>query len=392
MRVVAAPAVRLAIVFVLFVPAAGRAQSQTATVTGIARDATEAVVPGATVEIRNHATNQMWQTVTDVRGRFRLLYLPVGDYHLSVQISGFTTANANLTLGVGDQIDVPVVLRPAVVNEAVDVVAASPLVEAQRTEMAAAITPAEVDSLPLNGRNYLDLALLAPNVSRTNLRTNDRYAETSAVPGTGVSVAGQRNLNNNFVVDGVSANDDAADLAGVYMSEEVVREFEVVTSGGAAEFGRASAGTINVVTQSGTNRVAGRVYEFFRNDALDAKNPLAIRKDPLSQNQYGLTGGGPIVRNRTFWFGNVERTQQDRAGIVTIAPATVPAINTALDAVAYGGPRIRTGQFSTGYNSTNLFGRVDHQTTPASRLEVQYNFYHVTSENERNAGGLSDDN
>ena len=390
MRVVAAPAVGLAIVFVLFLPGAGRAQSQTATVTGLVRDTTEAVVPGATVEIRNHATNQLWQAVTDARGRFRLLYLPVGDYHLSVQISGFTTANVNLTLGVGEQIDVPVVLRPAVVNEAVDVVAATPLVEARRTEMAAAITPAEVDSLPLNGRNYLDLALLAPNVSRTNLRTNDRYAETSAVPGTGVSVAGQRNLNNDFVVDGVSANDDAADLAGVYLSEEVVREFEVVTSGGAAEFGRASAGTINVVTQSGTNRGSGRVYEFFRNDALDAKNPLAIRKDPLTQNQYGVTGGGPVRRNQTFWFANFERTQQDRAGIVTIAPSAVAAINAALDAAGYGGPRISTGQFSTGYDSTNLFGRLDHQATPASRLEVRYNLYRVTSANARNAGGLSD--
>jgi hypothetical protein len=390
MRVVRGPALRLAVLLVLFFPATGRGQSQSATVTGVVRDTTEAVVPGATVEIRNHATNQLWQTVSDLRGRFRLLYLPVGDYHLSVQISGFTTANANLTLGVGDQIDVPIVLRPAAVNEAVDVIAASPLVEARRTEMAAAITPGEVDSLPLNGRNYLDLALLAPNVSRTSLRSNDRYAETSAVPGTGVSVAGQRNLNNNFVVDGMSANDDAADLAGVFLSEEVVREFEVVTSGGAAEFGRASGGTVNVVTQSGTNRPSGRAYEFFRNDALDAKNPLAIRKDPLSQNQYGLTGGGPIRKNRTFWFANIERTQQDRAGIVTIAPSVVPTINATLDAVGYAGPRIRTGQFSTGYDSTNLFGRIDHQTTPASRLEVRYNFYRVTSENARNAGGLND--
>src|SRR5690349_14472501 len=302
MRVVRSPAIRLAMLFVLFLPGAGRAQSQTATVTGLVRDTTEAVVPGATVEIRNHATNQLWQAVTDARGRFRLLYLPVGDYHLSVQISGFTTANVNLTLGVGDQIDVPVVLRPAVVNEAVDVVAATPLVEARRTEMAAAITPAEVDSLPLNGRNYLDLALLAPNVSRTNLRTNDRYAETSAVPGTGVSVGGQRNLNNNFVVDGLSANDDAADLAGMYLSQEVVREFEVITTGGTAEFGRAASGTISVVTQSGGNRHAGRAYEFFRNDRFDEKNPLAIRRDPLNQHQFGLSLSGPIVRDRMFWF------------------------------------------------------------------------------------------
>ena len=158
-------------------------------------------------------------------------------------------------------------------------------------------------------------------------------------------MSGQRNLNNNFVVDGLSANDDAADLAGMYLSQEVVREFEVVTSGGGAEFGRASSGTISVVTQSGTNRNGGRAYEFFRNDRFDAQNPLATRKDPLNQNQFGLTFGGPIVRDRTFWFGNVERTQQDRTGIVTIAPASVTAVNAALDAAGYRGPRIATGNF-----------------------------------------------
>src|SRR2546430_592463 len=124
--------------------------------------------------------------------------------------------------------------------------APAPIVEAGRTQVADRVTPQEVDTLPLNGRNYLDLALLAPNVSRTNTRSNDRFAETSAVPGTGISVAGQRNIGNSFVVDGLSANDDAADLAGSYYGEEVIREFQVVTSGGVAEFGRASAGTINI--------------------------------------------------------------------------------------------------------------------------------------------------
>jgi NADH-quinone oxidoreductase B subunit len=178
--------------FALFLPAPAAAQTVTASVTGSVRDASEAVVPGAAVEIRNHDTNQVWQTVTDLRGRFRIVYLPVGDYHLSVQLSGFTTANANLMLAVGDQVDVPITLKPAAVTEAVQVEAPAPLVEARRTEVASTITPQEVDSLPLNGRNYLDLALLAPNVSRTNLRSTDRFAETSAVPGTGISVAGQR--------------------------------------------------------------------------------------------------------------------------------------------------------------------------------------------------------
>jgi hypothetical protein len=364
-------------------------QTVTASVTGTVRDSSGALVPGATVDIRKHDTSQVWEAASDDRGRFRLLYLPVGDYHLSVQLTGFTTATVNLTLKVGEQVDVPIELEPAAVAEAVQVEAPVPLVEARRTELSSTITPAEVDSLPLNGRNYLDLALLAPNVSRTNLRTTDRFAETSAVPGTGVSVAAQRNLNNNFIVDGMSANDDAADLAGMYLSQEAVREFEVVTSGGGAEFGRAASGTISVVTQSGTNRYSGRVYEFFRNSALDEPNPLALRKDSLNQNQFGVSVGGPIVRNRTFWFANAERTDQDRTGVVTIAPANVAAVNAALDSVRYPGPRITTGIFPTGYTTNNAFVRLDHELSGSARLQIRYNLYNVSSENARNVSGLS---
>src|SRR5438093_104082 len=142
----------------------------------------------------------------------------------------------------------------------------------------------------------------------------------------------------------------------------LIREFQVVTSGGVAEFGRASSGTISVVTQSGTNRVRGRAYEFFRDDAFDARNPLSTRKDsvtleplkdPLKQHQYGFSLGGPIVKDRTFLFGNVERTQLDRTGIVTIAPASVTAIDAALDAAQYKGRRVGTGNYPTGYTTTN---------------------------------------
>ena len=143
----------------------------------------------------------------------------------------------------------------------------------------------------------------------------------------------------------LSANDDAADLAGTFFSEEVIREFQVVTSGGVAEFGRASSGIVSVVTKSGTNQLSGRAYEFFRDDAFDARNPLSTRrdgstnaplKDPLRQNQYGLSMGGPIAKDRTFWFGSFERTQLDRTGIVTIAPG----------AVVVDQPRARRGRLS----------------------------------------------
>lgn len=361
-----------------------------ATVSGTVRDPSEAFVPGASIQIRNHDTNQTWRTETDQQGRFRLLYLPVGRYHLAVALDGFATVNVNLELGVGQQVDVPITLSPAPIAEDVSVAAPAPLVEAGRTAVAERITPREIDTLPLNGRNFLDLALLAPNVSRTNTRSNDRFAETSAVPGTGISVAGQRNLGNEFVVDGLSANDDAADLAGTYFPEDVIREFEVVTSGGTAEFGRASAGTISIVTQSGSNDLRVRGYGFFRNDRLDARNPLAPQKDPLTQAQYGFSAGGPIVRNRTFWFANVERTAQDRTGIVTVAPPSADAINRALAAPGYGGPTVTTGLYSTGYHTANVFGRVDHQFARGATLAARYNQYDVGSPNARNVGGLND--
>ncbi len=375
----------------LALPPAVRAQTiAAATVTGTVRDQSGGVIPGATVRVRNHETNQTLETITDGQGRYRLLNVPVGDYHLSVELDGFATQNVNLTLGVGASVDVPVVLKAAAVTESVSVATSAPIVEATRTPVADTIRPQEIDTLPLNGRNYLDLALLVPNVSRTNTRSNDRFAETSAVPGSGISVAGPRNLGKSFIVDGLSATDDAAALAGTYYGEEVIREFQVVTAGGTAEFGRASAGTINIVTQSGTNELRGRLYGFFRNDRFDARNALATSKDPLNQGQYGFSLGGPLRRDRTFWFTNIERTQQDKTGFVTIAPADVAAVNRALDASGYGGPRISTGAFSTGYETTNAFGRLDHQATAGSHLEVRYSIYDVGSPNARGVGGLSD--
>ena len=379
------------LVCLFIVPNPARAQQTltSATVTGTVYDPTDAVVVGATIGLRNQDTNQTFDTVSDGRGRYRLPYVPVGPYHLTVSAQGFAVGRLNLTLGVGQAIEVPLKLTAGAAAESVSVTAEAPVVEAGRTQVADTITPREVDSLPLNGRNYLDLALLAPNVSRTNTRSNERFAETSAVPGTGISVAGQRNIGNTFIVDGLSANDDAADLAGTYYSEEVIREFQVITSGGRAEFGRASAGVINIVTQSGTNQARGRAYGFFRNDLLDAKNPLATQEDPLSQSQAGITVGGPIARDRTFWFANVEHTDQNKTGIMTVSEANAAAINRVLDQTAFRGPQIATGDFPTGYRTLNLFGRVDYQVSSTSRLQLRYGFYDVASDNARGVGGLN---
>jgi hypothetical protein len=377
------------LVVCLLAGGAAGAQQASASISGTVTDATDAVMASAPVRLVNRSTNQATEVAADARGRFRFLYVPVGSYRLSASAPGLATTTVDVELGVGQLLDIPLRLTAATANESVSVTAEAPLVEAARTAIAGVVTPREVDSLPLNGRNYLDLALLVPNVSRTNTRSNERFAETSAVPGTGLSVGSQRNIGNTFIVDGLSANDDAADLAGTSFAEEVIREFQVVTTGANAEFGRVSSGIVNVVTQSGTSRFRGRGYGFFRNERFDARNALATREDPLTQGQYGLTLGGPVIAERTFWFANVERTQQDKNGVVTVAPANVTAINAALAAAAYAGPSIATGEFVTGYNSTNLFGRVDHALASGSRLQFRYSLYDVSSRNARGVGGLS---
>ncbi|HEX2445862.1 MAG TPA: carboxypeptidase regulatory-like domain-containing protein [Vicinamibacterales bacterium] len=372
-------------------PAAASAQTVTtsASLTGRVLDPSGAAVVAAPVSATNIDRNQAWRVETDHAGRFRFFSLPLGAYRVDVAAPGFRSVSRAVTLAIGDTLDLPLTLEVAGVSAAVDVVAQPAVVGTARTEIVGRITPAEVDSLPLNGRNYLDLAILAPGVMRTNTRNQDRFAETSAVPGTGLTVNGQRNLANTIVLDGLSANDDAAGLAGTYISEDVVQELQMVTSGGVAEFGRASAGVLNVVTKSGTNRLSGRGYGYFRDDALDARNPLATTKDPLSQQQYGASVGGPIARDRAFLFGNVEAGRQDRTGIITIAPAAVDAVNRILDARAYPGPRIATGQFTTGYDTLNAFSRLDYHAGPHV-LMGRYTFYGVESENARNAGGLND--
>jgi hypothetical protein len=228
------------------------------------------------------------------------------------------------------------------------------------------------DSLPFTNRIRIVSAEISPKPKITSFaicsktrpaRLNWRLLRSCAAPprcryswkrrrcrnGTGISFAGQRNLNNSFVVDGLSANDDAADLTGTFFSQDVIREFQVVTSGGIAEFGRASGGVVNIVTQSGNNDWAGRLYGFARNQRFDARNPLASRKDPLTQLQYGASISGPLRRDHTFLFTNFEQTRRNDSAVITIAPANVLAINNRLDQIGYRGPHIETGVVPGGF-------------------------------------------
>lgn len=382
-------AVALALVCGLSAQALAQQTITSATLSGRVEDANGAGLSNASLSIRNLESNQQLSTQTDEAGRYRFSYLAVGSYQLTVEHAGFASLTEQLTLTIGQALDVPLRMTIEGVAASVQVTTDVPVIETARTQIAETVSPREIDSLPLNGRNYLDLALLVPAVSRTNTGAPQRFAETSAVQGTGISVAGQRNLNNGFIVDGVSANDDAADLAGTFYSQEVIREFQVVTSGGIAEFGRASAGVVNILTQSGTNDWRGRLYGFFRNQRFDARNPLATRKDSLTQAQYGASLGGPIVRDRTFLFANFEQTRRNDSNIITIAPDRVAIINNRLDALSFSGPRIETGVVPGGYDTTNLFARIDHKINRANLFAARYSIYDIKALNSRNVGGLN---
>ena len=348
-----------------------------------------AVVPGATVSARRIETNSTAETTTDSEGRFRFPYLRVGSYEVKVRLQGFADSVQTLRLTLGSAFDLPVSLNVAGLATSVTVTGEATVLEAARSQIAATVPQIEVERLPMNGRNFLDLALLIPGVSPTNIGSTQLFPETSAVPGQGISVASQRNLSNSFIVDGLSANDDAAGLSGIPYGVDAVEQFQVVTSGGQAELGRALGGYINVVTKSGTNRVHGTVYDFVRDDTFNAKNALSGKTLPMDQQQYGASLGGPLVRNRTFYFANFEQRRLDQTGLVTILEPNVPVINARLAAAGYQGGQVTTGIYPNPVHSATFLGKIDHQVSGADQVSVRYSLYHVTSDNSRGAGALN---
>jgi Carboxypeptidase regulatory-like domain/TonB dependent receptor-like, beta-barrel len=360
-----------------------------ASASGRVTDPTDAVVSGAQVSARETETNLTSTTSTDQEGRFRFPYLKPGQYEISVRAPGFTEIKRGVTLTVGAAFDLPIPLSVAAVETDLNVTGEPPLLETARTQISGSVLQTEVKNLPVNGRNFLDIALLVPGVSPTNTASNQLFAETSAVAGQGLSVNSQRNFSNSFIVDGLSANDDAAGLSGIFYGFDTVSEFQVVTSGGQAEFGRAMGGYMNVVTKSGTNTVHGDLYGYFRNQGLNARNPIAQRKLPVTQAQFGASLGGPVVRDRTFYFGNFEQRILNQSGLITITPENVAAINSRLSSVGYPGPLIFTGIYPNPVHTTTALAKLDHQFSPKDHFGIRYSVYNVHSRNSRGAGGFS---
>ena len=366
-----------------------------ASVTGRVLDPSGAAVAHATVQALQTATNQSYTTQSDAQGRFRLSYLPVGQYLISTQPSGFAAVTREVQLTLGSAFDLTLQLALASASSSVQVTAETPVLEVDRNQVGETVQQTEVQNLPFESRNYLDLALLLPGVSPTNTASTQTLAETSEVPGQGYSVNSQRNFSNSFIVDGVSDNDDAAGVAGNVFSMDVVQEFQVVTSGGQAEFGRALGGYFNILTRSGTNQVHGTAYGFLRNQRLNAGNALSGSKLPLTQGQYGMSLSGPIQRDRTFLFGNFEEQRLRTDGIIAVTPANADAIDAKLTAAGYAAPLLPIGTSATTlYPNTlhtdTVFLRGDHRFGQKDQFEARYSFYQLSSLNARGNGALNE--
>jgi outer membrane receptor protein involved in Fe transport len=306
----------LMIVGVLW-PADLFAQS-TAEIRGIVQDESGAIVPGATVTALNELTGLERTTTSDEGGRFNFPRLPVGSYRVEATLQGFHKfATPTFRLNVEDVRQVNVVMSVGQISDAVTVSGAALKIETVGGALSEIVDERRIRELPLNGRDPLQLQLLLPGVV-------PGPGTTTMQQQGGIAVHGLRGISNNYMLDGGDNNDALGGVAAIVPNPDALEEFTVLTSNFSAEYGRNMGAVINAVTKSGTNQLRGSLYEFLRNDALDAKQFFALEKGKLRRNQFGGTVGGPVARDRTFFFFAYEGLRE-RKGVSTsnlVVPTT----------------------------------------------------------------------
>lgn len=331
----------------------------TATMNGRVLDDTGGVLPGVTVTLTHLATNQTRMLVTNEEGRYTFPGLQPGRYSLTAELPGFTTqTRPELTLNVGAVATIDPVLRVSELQETITVTGEAPIIQSARTDLSTVISREQIESLPTNSRNYLDFTLLTP-------ATVENVSTTSQ--GIGLNVGGSRAKEGSLLVDGFWNTDESFTFPRLKYSQDAIAEFQVVSMGGTAEFGRAIGGIVNAVTKSGTNAFSGSGYGFFRDTALNSQDPLArargADKAEFSRQLYGGSFGGPLVANRTFFFGAVERLQQD-----------VPQDNniTAANGAILGLPAEDIGNVTGTIRDTFAMGKVNHRLADNHSVQLSY--------------------
>ena len=289
-------------------PVSLAAQAVTGTILGAVTDTTGAVMPGVTVTLTNAGTGLVRVVVTDSNGEYTAPSLPTGRYIVKAELPGFKTVNVpDADLGVDSHLRINARLEVGAVEESVTVTGASPIVQTSSSELGTTVNEEEIKTLPLNGRNFVNLTRTIPGVVRGIPGANiDGGGSLAWRASSSFSANGQRPRDNNYMLDGVDNNETWLQTVVLFPSVDALDEFKVQTSTYSAEFGRSLGGVVNLQIKSGTNAAHGSGYEFLRNDAFDSNNFFNIRanraKPAFSQHQYGATYGGPIVKDKTFVF------------------------------------------------------------------------------------------
>jgi Carboxypeptidase regulatory-like domain len=313
-----------ALLLALLTASSAFAQRTTASLRGTVTDQTHAIVPGVTVTVTNTATGFTRTTVTNAAGLYSVPELPVGTYRVDAELSGFKKASqTDVVLNVADDRAIDFELQPGAVSENVTVQATSPLIRTVGGDVSGVITGVQVRELPLNGRNFLQLATLMPGVSAPDfLNVKDK----GLLGGSDLSVSGSSTTANIWTVDGANNNDVGSNRTIlVYPSQDAIEEFKILRNSYGPEFGGAGGAHVNIVTRSGTNLFTGSLLYFNRNDKLNATNYFLEKanqpKEHLQRNDYGGTLGGPIVKDRLHFFYSQEWNREKRG---TVRAAFVP--------------------------------------------------------------------
>ncbi len=292
----------------------GQAQSNAADLRGVVRDATGAVVTSATVTARNPLTNTSKDATTNDGGYYQIVNLPPGIYEVTVEAPNFKKAVLPaVTLTVGQSADLDIALEVGQVSEIVTITGATAdLVETSRTAVAGTVDELRIDNLPINQRGATDFALTFSTVGRDNGRP------IGPAPTSGINIGGQRGRSTLVQVDGADNTDNSINASKSTVSQEAVQEFQVVTNSYAPEFGRTSGGVVNVVTKGGTNDTRGNIFGFLRHRSFQSRNAFApIADPPFTRAQYGATIGGPLVKDRMFYFASFEQRRRQETGFFT---------------------------------------------------------------------------
>jgi outer membrane receptor protein involved in Fe transport len=299
-----------------------RAQVVGGTLSGTVSDSSGAGIPQANLVVRNVATGVERSVTTNSDGFYTTVNLLPGTYEVTISATGFSTQTGHgISMTVGAQVTVDFTLRVGTVSNRVEVTAQVPDVQLTSSDISAVVGATTVRELPLNGRSWTDLAALQPGVS--TIQTQPSFATGSDRGNRGfgqqLTISGARPQQNNYRLDGVSLNDYAngapGSVLGGNLGVDAIQEFSVLTSNYSAEYGKTSGGVVNAVTRSGTNEFHGSAYEFFRNSSLDARNYFedpTLPKAPFKRNQFGGDIGGPIFKNKTFFFADYEGIRQSK--------------------------------------------------------------------------------